>query len=64
MPRRKLPKSQLKVFRSVGLLKSDYLRILEEDKVSGEGIAVIVTKALNGYFLEKYSTKVSSGRKK
>lgn len=49
MPRRKGPKSKLKVFRNIGILEEDYKRILKEDRISKKGIAVIISQALNVY---------------
>lgn len=53
MTRRKLPESQLKKFRTIGIHENDYARILKEEKATNQGIANIITGALDQYLDQK-----------
>lgn len=61
MARRKGLKSKLKVFRNIGIHEADYKRILEEDRTSRKGIAVIVGEALDEYFCQANNAAAYKG---
>lgn len=54
MSRRKMLESQLKKFRTIGIMEDDYKRILKEEKRTRLGIANIFNLALTAYLTPSY----------